>query len=312
MRGRSRVIERQYVEEDEGSGRKYWDDEEEDKMARRLLALQRATPDASLVSLGRQAQVDVLPEDRHRTINTAKAIKLVIDRMRAIAADEQKALARIPELERQIDQLRLNLQAKQADLEAIPKKDDILASLSIGEVVQRFGPLVLANTSLDDFLKLHPNEDLLATLPLPKVAAYAVENFVALMQANTTDVLDHLTSTPAPPPVPQPSTNGTHHANGHAKPAAPKLPRVLVIGPKGDQGDQLQRRLLGKCLISVHNRERADMPGNYDLYVLWTRFVSHHHQEAVKAVAADRLVLYTGGLDRMAAKVVDAITARRL
>lgn len=83
---------------------------------------------------------------------------------------------------------------------------------------------------------------------------------------------------------------GFHPAPKHDPTPAPserkRKPKILVVGPKGEQQSRLQVKFPGLDLhfVTCEDHPSRVAVGQVDEVILWTKFMSHAQQDSVKAL----------------------------
>lgn len=89
-------------------------------------------------------------------------------------------------------------------------------------------------------------------------------------------------------PVYAPVDRGFHPKHDPSAPAEYKvsLPRILIIGPRGEQQARLLRAFphLNLRFVTCEDNPSRCAVGVVDEAILWTKFMSHAQQDAVKAL----------------------------
>ncbi|MGH7175633.1 MAG: hypothetical protein ACREGR_04740, partial [Minisyncoccia bacterium] len=302
-----RQTEEQEQEQEEQKSRRtmiIWEDEEKEDLAKEIIRIRRDIPELGFIELANRAQRAKLPLERQRKLPHVKSVTCLLDVVRRLDRQINTTAEEVAAARETIRQVIAQNQALQHQCSVLPStREDIIKGLDEDEILTRFTRLVLDNLSATEIAAHFSPEELLSVIPMPKVAAFLAENVVSLMEGGTSstlDILSHLT---------QPHSNGhARHPTLNGDTHKPKLPRVLVVGPKAEQGILIQKRLIGRCDVTfVDKNRKTQIPSGYDCYVVWTRFCSHAIQAVVEKAAGckDKVLLHHGGLDRMAVRVLD-------
>lgn len=142
------------------------------------------------------------------------------------------------------------------------------------------------------------------THPFEAVIDLIAERVVERLQPQLDALLSRLEVDPSsvPPlerPVPRPQKY------------EPRLPKVVVVGPKGKQVEALEKEFAGvvnlACIPSHTNPKAAGSAARQaDITFVWADYVSHAHQEQVrKAADKSRRQLVRGGLSTIKDRITE-------
>lgn len=90
-----------------------------------------------------------------------------------------------------------------------------------------------------------------------------------------------------------------------------RLPKVMIVGVKADQGAHIKNGLRGVADIAWADKNRSSVAGQADLYVLWTKFISHSIEEAVESRVPRNNIIYFGGGIKSMIDVIKHTVANR-
>ena len=300
------VSETEEEESDEGEsrGRKpkvEWSDEEWDRLADLIESMRRNNPEPPLSVLITRALAQ-FPQDRRRKLVGVKSMEPLTKRLK-----ERSQIL----LDAKTDKEKLVF--KMAQMQEAPSKDEILAGLTDEEVVEMFSQRVLDNLTPAEIFAHYPTEMLLESIPPTALISHAIQMFiegVSETSGSFTKGFQDLGSI-----LNFVSRAGT---NGAAKPTnvAPsiplprgmmpgkRLPRVTVVGMKGDQPVNLESRFQGRASFNFIDKDQAkqSVPSSSDVVVFWARFCSHKSQEQIRNSLPNncRIITHHGGTTKLA------------
>lgn len=272
-----------------------WTDEELEVIGRTAWDLYIQHPDKTIMTIFQMAQEKTVPKDRQRVLTGVHNLDKVFPYLYKAREEFMAKDSQIELLKKQIDQLQNKLE-HHADLDQIweKSKDELLRT----------------RISIDDILTYCDIEDIIEEIPTERLVGYAAQRFAeaTISQTNsllelTMDVVQQSQQYAAAP---------SQLPLGRIKPKAAQevviLPKVAFIGLKPEQHNIVSSKLKGLIQYVQVDKKATQIPKECDLYVLWTRFISHSTERTVRSFARmDQVIRHHGGLETMVEKVKEVI-----
>lgn len=251
----------------------FWTSDEKRVIALESKRLLNGFEDMSKLEAIRKAMEYALPVERHRTVEALSVVPWVEDEWKALdeveraTKAERESRERALELERQAEESRRAIEAARIEAEKAKAIDP--ASMPFETLIEAIGVKV-------------------AGMLLRSIGEQLQDS---IMQ-RVTEALSHM-SMPA----------GLPEGIGRLHPAPRnRKPRVLIVGLLNQQAQDMERalgELLSLDFVKVeHANTLEDKARNADLVVLMTKFISHQHQDIVRAVN-EHIVYRNGGVSEL-------------
>ncbi len=249
-----------------------WTEEEWDKLADKVCASRKNSPD-SIVTLANRLQKQ-FPLARQRPgILTTLALKPLVERVLRREREEKERADRCEQVE-----------AKLTFFENAPAtKEELLKNLTDDEIHQHFLSRILQMLTPDDVSRLFSADQLLSSLSTGDLVAVAAKRLVERMEIPTRFI------------VQMPEINFTKEktspylksqTNGRQK-------KVVVVGMGGSEGRHVRDKVGHLCdltFIESTKIHKDIIPNSADLIILWAKFISHKSDGQVKLAVRGRKV----------------------
>jgi hypothetical protein len=228
-----------------------WTDEEWDTLANIVHPLYLQEPTTPMSDLLERAMAQ-FPAHRRRKVPAFQQLQPLFSRM---IAKSQKLMADSKE----VQSLRDQVSHQPQDHELYHKyRDRFLTMLSVVDVIQAM-----------------PLERILAEVPDEELFILVARRMAIISQmARSMRAVQQQLPTEASDPQLTPR----------------RKPMVVIAGPKGDQIHNLEAKLRNLVELRVVDKDNdnAPIPTSGDLYVAWTKFISHKFEERFHLVADSR------------------------
>ncbi len=277
----------------------FWTDDDWDKLGEQTLVVLARHPELSILECARKAMAQ-WPAANHRVLSNNKTIAPLFPRLTSGLKAALEAQARVPQLQQQVESLR-----------ATSSKDDLLAKLSIQEILERFGRTVLEALSPAEIYDLLPVSSLLGSVELPDLVAECVKRFL-VAQTHQQQALNNNLATLSRILADQP---GERVRSEMRMKEAGKvaLPKITVVGGKPEQFAVATELLhtIAEFTHVPHNRAEHGLSNgairNKDAIVMWSNFTGHATENFVRSrlQAGTRLHRVFGGVEKMRDKLIE-------
>lgn len=253
------------------AGRVFWSEKEWDDLAARVFPIWLKSPGGSLLDIVQRAQ-EQLPADRRRQLKTMGLIEPLLTRLAAMAQQMKSDAA-------EVQPLRDKLAMEPEDIELWHKyRDRFLRMISVADLRDRF-----------------TFEELLAEVDDADLFFAAADRLNKALKA-----LQVAHSFRAAPTIPGRVTHDRQQ-------------EVVVMGALPGQIESLKQAMptIAWRRLDPEKLTVRQVPTRADLYVIWTRFVSHAACDVLKKVAGDRVIEVRGGLYAIADAVEEKLGTTR-
>lgn len=271
-----------------------WTEDEVDTLADLAIALRVNDPYSSLLNLVQRAN-EQMPKARQRNVMSNVQIEEI---GRRVGHRSRQVKVEHDELIRLRKELAALKESQGAGSPAVDMTDE--------ELMAAFAPRVLSNMSLEDVLQHFDCNSILADTPtsvlIGEIARRMTEGFDGL-QSFAPAVAQVAQAAQAIIPAAIPSGNGSAQAK---VPQIDKIKSVAIIGIQDKQLSTLRRMVPGVLFKSIPRGQ--EIPKGSDLYVSWTRFLSHSEENRLRsAVPSSAHIRHNGGLKAMANSIMNRL-----
>lgn len=266
-----------------------WTDDEWERLTDLIEPMRRNNPEPPLIILVNRALAQ-FPEGRRRNLRGTRQLEPLSRRLK----ERYQVLVNAKsDKDKLIEQL--------SAIKEAPTKEEILSSLTDAEIIQNFSQKVLDNLSPIEICANFSNGELLEGIPKAVIIGYAVQQIIESIAetANNFNLgLQNLGTI----------TQGVLKAQSKTAPSVPisrptltqrKLPKVTIVGMKGDQSGHLEDKFTGRAIFNFLNKDQAQIcvPPSTDILVFWGKFCGHKTQEQIKSrlPSTCRFIIHHGG-----------------
>lgn len=278
------------TQEQEKELRVYWDDDEWRTLTAFCCKHRLKEPSTALTALVDRCQAQ-WPESRRRTATS------VLGPLTGKMAEYYKNMA---EELGEVDRLR----RRNAELESMPSREEVLDSLLPGDAVARFGNLVLEHMPPTRIVQHLTTENLLGAIPFPTVAGYFVSQALTKIEDTgfgLADLTTALTRVLANSPG---ETVRRQQARSHQ---AAKPLRVIIAGTIGDSTRRLEQEFGDRAKFRFYTCDQVAQitPQQADVVICWVNTVTHKLEGKLKSCipVESRYIRYSGGYSGLEKKV---------
>lgn len=260
----------------------YWTDEESEKVTTLTTAMRLNNVTDSIVTLIKRAQ-EQLPVERRRPTLSAVICSNMIREI-------EKRVADIQEQAYQASRLRDELRSvKENEKQSEPTDEELL---------RLYGTKVLEQLTPEDAVSQFGTEALLSAIPDDQLLGIVVQRLYRVFS----DVsLREPTTVPRPLHIEESKRAYTETSIVTSK---PRLPRVVVIGPKENQQTLIQEACGNAANLWFSDGGDKPIPSSCDIIVFWTRFSSHSRYKQTKTLVPPQWYKHcNGGLNDVIATV---------
>ncbi|WP_442483060.1 hypothetical protein [Aeoliella sp. SH292] len=249
-----------------------WTGDECYQLAEKMIELRINHPKKSNISLINLAQATLIKlgewqPHRERTISSNDQIAQVFPFLIQLDRDRQTIFKQATTVKQKLEEA----EKSKVDLDEMP----------IEEVMTFFGDKVLENTEPAELVHYFSPEELIGSLPLPKLAGYVAEQLVTAFLARPSAEL------PKTQTQLNGNTNGDNGHNGHTNGHAKTPPVIAVIGAQPHQAHRLVKHFEGRAQIVNVDKMKIGGTGeaiksNFDGVVVWAQHTSKMQRQIIK------------------------------